>query len=283
MANYPVGLWPVEEEVLDTRDAVEESPTYGELDVEDVIVWVQSSQALPFSEGHGHDPVVASTCKELELDEEVEDGALVQSSQALPFSEGQAELVGLWVTEVVLGLVTAVVVGSTSKLDADAEVDDDTRVQSNQALPLSDGHAKLVGRMPSEVVELVELVIAGFESSKLDTVEEVEDASRVQSSQALPFSEGQAKLVGLYTMEEVEVAATEEVVVISCIKTELVVDDEVKLQSNHALPFSDGQTDQANFVVREEVGRDVDVVSASSGTEFKVEDVVVATLTGLEG
>jgi hypothetical protein len=37
----------------------------------------------------------ASTCKELELDDEVDDAALVQSSQALPFSEGQAKLVGL--------------------------------------------------------------------------------------------------------------------------------------------------------------------------------------------
>jgi hypothetical protein len=43
--------------VLDKLDVVESASTDSEVEVEDVVVWVQSSQALPFSEGHGHDPV----------------------------------------------------------------------------------------------------------------------------------------------------------------------------------------------------------------------------------
>ena len=68
-----------------------------------MVVWVQSNQALPFSEGHGQlyaaevvlkmlevVVVAASTYKELEVDVVV----WVQSNQALPFSEGQEKLVG---------------------------------------------------------------------------------------------------------------------------------------------------------------------------------------------
>jgi hypothetical protein len=48
----------------------------------------------------------------------------------------------------VVELVEAVVAASTYSeldVDVDADADDDARVQSNQALPFSEGQAKLVG------------------------------------------------------------------------------------------------------------------------------------------
>jgi hypothetical protein len=88
--------------------------------------------------------LTGSLVVEVEADEDID-----QSSHALPFSDGQAKLVGRYAYEGVLepsAVVDEVVMASTgSLLVVEVTVDETDRVQSNQALPFSDGHAKLVG------------------------------------------------------------------------------------------------------------------------------------------
>lgn len=83
-------------------------------------------------------------------------------------------------------------------------------------------------------------VVAAATGRELEVEVDAEEAV-VQSSQALPFSAGQVKLMGLY-VEEDEVGTVDVVVTTGETYKELeveLVDD--KVQSSQALPFSDGQ------------------------------------------
>lgn len=84
------------------------------------------------------------------------------------------------------------------------------------------------------MVEIVDVVVAAATGNVLE-VEEL----KVQSSQALPFSDGQAMLVGLYVIGEV-VEIVDVVTALTYNEVEVEVDD-VNVQSSQALPFSDGQ------------------------------------------
>ena len=80
-----------------------------------------------------------------------------------------------------LELVNVVVAASTyNELELDEELDagvEEEIVQSNQALPFSEGQAKLPDWYPAEVLELLEVVVAAFTYNELDDVENVDEVA----------------------------------------------------------------------------------------------------------
>ena len=140
-------------------------------------------------------------------------------------------------------------------------VDEALVVQSNHALPFSDGQGQLnevegisdelvvaasTGRS-LEVDGLYELVVA----ASIGRLLEVEETVDVQSNHALPFSDGQGQLkevegvsdelvVAASTGRSLEVVRLYELVVAASIGRSLEVEETVDVQSSHELPFSDG-------------------------------------------
>lgn len=217
---------------------------------------------------------------------EVEAG-LVQSNHALPLSEGHDPECGGYFDELLetvdeVGIVD-VVAALTGKEVVVVEVEAPL-VQSNQALPLSAGHdpewagCRVEEPETADKVETVE-VVAALTYREVE-VEVVEDTVIVQSSHALPFSDGQA-LPPNFPVENLEVvvspSTTTELEVVVVVVTALTceeVDEIVRVQSSHWLPFSDGHELAPNLAVEVVTVEDEDevVVSPSTGTLLDVVD-----------
>ena len=144
------------------------------------------------------------------------------------------------------------------------------------------------------VPELIELVFVGSTRNELDDDDdEVEDPARVQSSQALPLSDGQIDPANFRVEEELDNLEDEECAAIGIeleVKASVVpgftdleevsrVEDS---QSSQAPSLSEGQADPENFLVEVELDNKEDMVCEATGAVLVVEDSVVAWYTGRE-
>lgn len=164
-------------------------------------------------------------------------------------------------------------------------------VQSNQALPLSEGHEPEWGGYPVELPTALEVVAALTGTDVVVVVVVVVDdeveTGLVQSSQALPLSEGHdtgrvGYLIELLNAVDVVAALTGKDVVVVVVEDVVEEVDAGLVQSNHALPLSEGhETGRVGYFI--ELLDVVDVVAASTGKDVVVVvvEVVVEVEAGL--